>query len=62
MKAWGTLKQYGLITFSCALYALGFCWCCVPGHMTVGGLTGIAQILNVYFPALPVGVMTLVKK
>lgn len=60
MKAWGTLKQYGLITFSCALYALGFCWCCVPGHMTVGGLTGIAQILNVYFPALPVGVMTLV--
>ena len=61
MKAWGTLKQYGLITFSCALYALGFCWCCVPGHMTVGGLTGIAQILNVYFPALPVGVMTLVK-
>ena len=60
MKAWGTLKQYGLITFSCALYALGFCWCCVPGHKTVGGLTGIAQILNVYFPALPVGVMTLV--
>mgnify|MGYP000206910994 CR=1 FL=1 len=54
------LKQYGIITFGCALYALGFCWCCVPGHMSIGGLTGVAQVLNVFFPRLPVGVMTLV--
>lgn len=59
MHVWEKLKQYGIITFGCALYAFGFCWCCVPGHMTLGGLTGIAQILNAIFPGFPVGVMTL---
>lgn len=59
MHVWEKLKQYGIITFGCALYAFGFCWCCVPGHMTLGGLTGIAQILNAFFPGFPVGVMTL---
>lgn len=59
MHVWEKLKQYGIITFGCALYAFGFCWCCVPGHMTLGGLTGIAQIINAFFPDFPVGVMTL---
>ena len=59
MHVWEQLKQYGIITFGCALYAFGFCWCCVPGHMTLGGLTGIAQIINAFFPDFPVGVMTL---
>ena len=60
MRIWDRAKQYGIITFGCALYAFGFCWCCVPGHMSIGGLTGVAQVLNVFFPNLPVGVMTLV--
>ena len=60
MRIWDRVKQYGIITFGCALYAFGFCWCCVPGHMSIGGLTGVAQVLNVFFPNLPVGVMTLV--
>lgn len=59
MHAYENLKQYGIITFGCALYAFGFCWCCVPGHMTLGGLTGIAQIINAFFPDFPVGIMTL---
>ena len=59
MHAYEKLKQYGIITFGCALYAFGFCWCCVPGHMTLGGLTGIAQIINAFFPDFPVGIMTL---
>ena len=60
MHIWDRVKQYGIITFGCALYAFGFCWCCVPGHMSIGGLTGVAQVMNVFFPNLPVGVMTLV--
>ncbi len=60
MRIWDRVKQYGIITFGCALYAFGFCWCCVPGHMSIGGLTGVAQVMNVFFPNLPVGVMTLV--
>ena len=59
MHAYEKLKQYGIITFGCALYAFGFCWCCVPGHMSLGGLTGIAQIINAFFPDFPVGIMTL---
>ena len=55
-----TLKEYAVITFGCALFALGFCWCCVPAHLSIGGFTGIAQVLNLYFPALSVGVTTLV--
>lgn len=49
MRFSDTLKQYALITAGCALYALGFCWCCQPQHMSIGGLTGVAQVLNVFF-------------
>ena len=54
------LKKYSIITLGCAVYAVGFCWCCVPGHLSIGGFTGIAQVINVFFPSLPVGIMTLV--
>lgn len=54
------LKKYAVITVGCAVYALGFCWGCAPAHLSIGGFTGIAQVLNVFFPALPVGVTTLV--
>lgn len=54
------LRQYTIITVGCALYALGFCWFCVPDHLSIGGLTGVAQVLNVFFSSLPVGTVTLV--
>ena len=54
------LKKYSIITLGCAVYAVGFCWCCVPGHLSIGGMTGVAQVINVFFPSLPVGIMTLV--
>ena len=54
------LKKYSIITLGCAVYAVGFCWCFAPGHMTIGGLTGVAQVINVFLPKLPVGIMTLV--
>ena len=55
MPAAKTLKRYGLITVACALYALGFNWFFVPNHFTVGGFTGVAQIINHFLPMLPVG-------
>ncbi len=52
-------KQYLLITAGCGMYALGFCWCCQPNYLNVGGFTGVAQVLNATFPVLPVGSVTL---
>ena len=60
MPAAKTLKRYGLITVACALYALGFNWFFVPNHFTVGGFTGVAQIINHFLPMLPVGTVALV--
>lgn len=60
MRAAKILKRYGLITVACALYALGFNWFFVPNHFTVGGFTGIAQIINHFLPMLPVGTVALV--
>lgn len=60
MPAAKTLKRYGLITVACALYALGFNWFFVPNHFTVGGFTGVAQIINHFLPMLPVGTIALV--
>ena len=40
------LTRYGIITAACALYAVGFNWCFDPNPISVGGFTGIAQIIN----------------
>ena len=60
MPAAKTLKRYGLITVACALYALGFNWFFVPNHFTVGGFTGVAQIINFFIPQIPIGVAIIV--
>ena len=54
------LTRYGIITAACALYAVGFNWCFDPNHISVGGFTGIAQIINHYLPQLPIGTLALV--
>ena len=54
------IKSYALITSGCALYALAFDWFYVPNNLTCGGFTGIAQILNFFFPLLPIGLTVLV--
>lgn len=40
------LTQYLIITASCALYAVGFNWMFDPNHISVGGFTGLGQIIN----------------
>lgn len=47
------LKQYVSITLGCALMALAFNWFYAPNELTLGGFTGIAQVINFFAPALP---------
>lgn len=54
--AWNTLRAYALMTLGSILYALAFAWCFDPGHIGLGGVTGLAQIVNRFLPVLPVGV------
>lgn len=54
------LKQFltsvFFITLGSAVYAFGFVCFYQPNAMASGGLTGIAQIINHLFPAIPVGI------
>ena len=46
------VKSYGIITLGALIYALAF------DAFAMGGLTGLAQIINALVPALPVGVLS----
>ena len=49
-----------VITFASAIYALGFVWCFAPNNIAFGGITGVAQIINHFIPACPVGMTVIV--
>ena len=49
------LKDYGVIFISCLLYAFAFNCFFDANNLAMGGFTGIAQVLNRFIPALPVG-------
>ena len=59
-KLKGIVGQYAMITLSCALYAVGFNWCFDPNHLSVGGFTGLAQIISFFIPQAPIGTMIVV--
>jgi uncharacterized membrane-anchored protein YitT (DUF2179 family) len=48
------------ITLASLVYALSFVWCFDPNGIAFGGITGLAQIINKVFPAIPVGVTVIV--
>ena len=54
------LYEYGVITLGCALYALCFNWCFQPNNISMGGFTGVAQIINHFCPTFPIGVTAIV--
>lgn len=54
------LYEYGVITLGCAIYALSFNWFFQPNNISMGGFTGIAQIVNHYLPVLPIGITSIV--
>ncbi len=54
------LYEYGVILLGSAIYAVAFNWFFQPNNISMGGFTGIAQIINRLVPALPVGVLAIV--
>lgn len=49
------LRDYGLITISCLLYAVTFNCFFATNNLAMGGFTGISQVINRFIPMLPVG-------
>ena len=54
------LKQYMIITIGSIIYAVAFDWFFAPNQVALGGITGLAQVINAVVPALSVGIMTIV--
>ena len=54
------VKSYGIIALGSVIYALAFDWFVAPNQIAMGGVTGLAQIVNALLPVLPVGVLTIV--
>ena len=59
-KVCNQVRSYLIITLAGVLYARSFDWFYAPNAFTVGGFTGISQIINFFAPVLPVGVMIIV--
>ena len=53
------IKDYTIITFGAALYALSVSVFTAPNDIAPGGLTGIATMLNYLF-SVPIGVFILI--
>ncbi|MBZ9622379.1 YitT family protein [Clostridium sp. FP2] len=54
------IKEYILITIGLALVAVGFYFFLVPNNLAVGGVSGLAMIINLYVRALSIGAIMLV--
>ena len=54
------MKDIGLITLGSVIYAFAFDWLFAPNNIAMGGITGLSQIVNHYFPAVPVGTLVVV--
>lgn len=53
------LKNYALVAAGSLVFALSFDWFFAPNRIAMGGITGLAQIINAVFPALPVGMLVI---
>ncbi len=51
--------EWGILVLGCAIFALGFNWFVGPNQFSIGGLTGIGQIVNAIIPQIPIGIMTI---
>ena len=49
------LKIYGMIFLGSVIFSVAFDWFFVPNQLGVGGLTGLAQIINYVLPQVSVG-------
>lgn len=55
-----TIGRYGVITAGCIVYSVAFCWFFDPNAISVGGFTGIAQVLNHLIEQIPIGMAIVV--
>ena len=53
------VRSCGIITLGAVIYALAFDWFVAPNQIAMGGVTGLAQIVNALVPGLPVGVLSI---
>lgn len=54
------VKDYGIIVIAAVIYAIAFVCFFDPNEISMGGFTGIAQIINHFVPVLPVGTMVVI--
>lgn len=53
----GILKDYGIITVGCLLYAFSYNCFFRTNDLAMGGFTGVADVVNRLLPFVPVGTM-----
>ena len=53
------VRSCGIITLGAVIYALAFDWFVAPNQIAMGGVTGLAQIVNALVPVLPGGVLSI---
>ena len=54
------LKSYAITTLGALIFALAFDWFFVPNQVAMGGVTGLAQVINALVPQVSVGVLTII--
>ena len=54
------LYEYFMITVGCAIYAVAFNWFFQANGISMGGFTGISQIIHRLAPVFPIGVTSIV--
>ena len=54
------LWDYLIITVGCILYALSFTVFFNSNNLAMGGFTGLAQVVNHFIPAFPIGTMVFI--
>jgi len=61
MKKWRSyLRSYAVITVAAVIAALAFNIFYAPNHIAVGGVTGVAQMINHLFGIPPVGILIII--
>ena len=51
------VKSYGIISLGSVIYALAYDAFFAPNLVAMGGVTGLAQVINALFPFLTVGTL-----
>ncbi|WP_350343156.1 YitT family protein [Proteinivorax tanatarense] len=54
------LKRFALINLGVLVMAIGLYYFLIPADLAVGGVTGLAMVINNAFPVIPIGVVMIV--